>query len=59
VLGNRAPEIDGQGGLTAVAALLGVYESARLGRAVTMDELLDGTVSGYQDELDRAMGLQP
>ncbi len=57
VLGNRRPEIDGHGGLTAVAALLGVYESGRLGRAVTMDELLDGTVSGYQDELDRSMGL--
>ncbi|HEX3348825.1 MAG TPA: Gfo/Idh/MocA family oxidoreductase [Acetobacteraceae bacterium] len=57
VLGNRAPEIDGDGGLTAVAALLGIYESGLLGRAVTMDEVLDGRVSGYQDELDRALGL--
>jgi predicted dehydrogenase len=57
VLGNHPPEIDGHGGLTAVAALLGVYESGRLGRAVTMDEMLSGAVSGYQDELDRGMGL--
>ena len=57
VLAGGKPEIDGHGGLTAVAALLGIYESGRLGRAVGMDELLDGGVSGYQDELDRAMGL--
>jgi len=57
VLGGHKPEIDGTGGLTAVAALLGIYESGLLGRAVTMDELLDGSVSGYQDELDRSMGL--
>ena len=57
VLGNRPPEIDGDGGLTAVAALLGVYESGRLGRAVTMEEMLDGSVSSYQDELDHALGL--
>ena len=57
VLGNGAPEVDGTGGLTAVAALLGAYESGRLGRAVTMDEMLSGRVSAYQDELDHAMGL--
>jgi predicted dehydrogenase len=57
VLGNKAPEVDGQEGLTAVAALLAVYESGRLGRSVAISELLDGTVSGYQDELDRAMAL--
>ena len=55
VLGNRSPEVDGQGGLTAVAALLGVYESSLLGRAVTMEEMLSGTVSAYQDELDNAL----
>jgi len=55
VLGNRSPEVDGQAGLTAVAALLGVYESGLLGRAVTMEEMLSGTVSAYQDELDNAL----
>ncbi len=57
VLANHAPEIDGMGGLTAVAALLAAYESGRLGRAVTMAEMLSGAVSGYQDELDEALGL--
>jgi predicted dehydrogenase len=46
------PEVDGTDGMAAVAALLGVYESGRLGRTVTMDELLGGSVSGYQDELE-------
>jgi predicted dehydrogenase len=57
VLGNAAPEVDGHGGMTALAAMLGIYESTRLGRPVAMEELLDGTVSGYQDELDRSAGL--
>jgi len=52
VLGDRAPEVDGEAGMTAVAALLGVYESGLLGRAVTMEEMLSGSVSAYQDELD-------
>jgi len=43
--------------MTALAAMLGIFESSRLGRAVTMEELLDGSVSGYQDELDRSAGL--
>ena len=54
---DRAPEMDGIGGLTAVAALLAAYESGRLGRAVTMAEMLSGAVSGYQDEIDEALGL--
>jgi len=57
VLGNHAPEVDGHGGMTALAAMLGIFESNRLGRAVTMDELLDNRVSGYQDDLDRTAGL--
>jgi predicted dehydrogenase len=57
VLSGRAPEVDGQGGLAAVAALLGAYESGLAGRAVTMQELLSGAVSAYQEPLDRAMGL--
>jgi predicted dehydrogenase len=57
VLGNHAPEVDGHGGMTALAAMLGIFESNRLGREVTMDELLDSSVSGYQDDLDRSAGL--
>jgi predicted dehydrogenase len=57
VLNKSVPEIDGHGGLTALAAVLAVFESNKLGRPVTMDEVLSGAVSGWQDDLDRGMGL--
>lgn len=57
VSSSRRPEVDGRGGLIAVAAVLGVYESMLAGRPVTMDEVLDGRASAYQDPLDRAAGL--
>lgn len=56
---GRPPEVDGMGGLTAVASVLAVYESGLAGRAVTMDEILAGKVSAYQDEIDASLGLLP
>ena len=55
--GDRPPEVDGLGGMKAVAAVVGAYESAALGRAVTMDEMLSGTVDTYQREIDISLGL--
>ncbi len=57
VLQGRAPEVDGRDGMIAVAAILGAYESAAIGRAVEMDELLSGAVRRYQEEIDEALGL--
>ncbi len=57
IIDGRSPEIDGTGGLTAVAALLGVYESCLAGRSIAMQELLSGAVSAYQDDIDRSLGL--
>lgn len=57
VLEGRAPEVDGRDGMIAVAAILGAYESAALGRAVKMEELLSGSVRAYQEEIDDALGL--
>jgi predicted dehydrogenase len=54
---GRAAEVDGWAGTTAVAAVLAAYESDRLGRSVSMAEVLDGSVSGYQDEIDAGLGL--
>jgi predicted dehydrogenase len=54
---GRAPEVDGYLGMTAVAAIYAAYESAWLGRSVSMDEVLSGAVAGYQEEIDRALGL--
>jgi predicted dehydrogenase len=59
ILTGRAPEVDGHTGMTAVAAVLGAYESGLLDRPVTMEEVLSGTVSAYQDEIDMALGLLP
>ena len=56
---GRPPEVDGEGGLTAVASVLAAYESGVAGRAVTMDEVLSGRISAYQDEIDADLGLLP
>jgi predicted dehydrogenase len=51
------PEVDGRDGMLAVAAVLAAYESDLAGRSVRMDEVLDSTVSAYQDDIDTALGL--
>jgi len=57
ILTGRAPEVDGHRGMTALAAVLGVYESALAGRAVSMDEVLAGEVREYQQDIDEALAL--
>jgi predicted dehydrogenase len=57
VLKGGTPEVDGYLGMTAVAAILGAYESALAGRSVTMEEVLSGKVRAYQEEIDDALGL--
>jgi len=59
ILTGRKPEVDGHAGMTAVAAVVGAYESGVLDRQVTMDEVLSGAVSAYQDEINAALGLLP
>ena len=57
ILTGEPPEVDGEGGLKAVAAVLGAYESAVAGRSLRLEEVLSGAVSAYQDEIDEALGL--
>lgn len=59
IMEGRPPEVDGEGGLTAVASVLAAYESGIAGRAVSMDEVLSSEVSTYQDEIDADLGLLP
>ena len=40
-----------------IASVLAAYESGIAGRAVSMDEVLDGRISAYQDEIDADLGL--
>ena len=57
ILQGGRPEVDGLHGTTAVAAVLGAYESALAGRAVSIRELLSGEVRAYQEDIDEALGL--
>ena len=57
ILTGRQPEVDGYLGMTAVAAILGAYESASAGRTVSMAEVLSEEVNAYQHDIDVALGL--
>lgn len=52
VLDARAPEVDGIGGLRALAVVHAGFESGVLGRAVSVEEVLDGSAHAYQDDID-------
>jgi hypothetical protein len=43
--------------LTDLATAYAVIESSVAGRPLTVDEVADGTVSTYQDEIDAHYGL--
>jgi predicted dehydrogenase len=51
IAGDRQPEVDGMGGLRALAVSYGLIESDRLGRSVNMAELLSGKPMPYQQEI--------
>jgi len=46
------PETDGTVGLEDLAAAFAIIESSHLGRAVTLDELINGEVAQYQQEIN-------
>ncbi len=52
-----SPEVDGVGGLDAVAAVYAFFESSALGRAVTFEEVASGAVASYQHDINAALGL--
>ena len=54
---DRAPVVDHERGLEVEAACYAVAESHFLGREVTVAEVLDGSVSGFQDPIDAGLGL--
>jgi predicted dehydrogenase len=54
---GRDPEASGYEGLLDLAAAFGICESAVLGRAVSVDEVLDGRVAAYQSDINRYYGL--
>jgi predicted dehydrogenase len=58
VADGRAPEVDGVGGLRAVAAVWGIAESRELGTSVRIDDVADGRISAAQDDIDEGIGLR-
>ena len=54
---SRAPEVDGLGGLLAVAAVWAIAESRERRGPVRIAEVADGTVSAAQDPVDATIGL--
>jgi predicted dehydrogenase len=51
------PEVTLEEGRRDLALTYAPFESGLLGRAVSLDELLSGTVSRYQDDIDARLGL--
>jgi predicted dehydrogenase len=51
------PETSGREGLHDLACAFAMLESSLLGRRVTLQEMLAGDVSGYQDEIDAHYGF--
>ena len=54
---GTGPEVDGEGGMKAVAAIVGAYESALAKRSVSMESVLSGEVQEYQADIDAVLGL--
>ncbi len=57
IRGGQPPEVNGEEGRAAVALVYAAFESDRLGRAVSLAEVLAGEADLYQRELDERLGL--
>jgi predicted dehydrogenase len=57
IVQRRPPEVDGLGGLLAVAGVWALAESRGAGGFVKIADVADGTISAVQDPIDRAIGL--
>lgn len=52
VLDGRQPEVDGMGGLRALAIVLAGFESGIVGEAVSVADILSRAQHAYQDDVD-------
>ncbi len=52
ILEDREPEVNGEDGLRSLALMYGFMETERAGRVATAQELIDGVVAAYQDEIE-------
>ncbi|MDA0232208.1 MAG: Gfo/Idh/MocA family oxidoreductase [Chloroflexi bacterium] len=51
------PEVGPQEGMAALALAYGVMESGEAGVPVSVDDVVSGAVSKFQDDIDRTMGI--
>ncbi|HEX3488552.1 MAG TPA: Gfo/Idh/MocA family oxidoreductase [Streptosporangiaceae bacterium] len=59
VRAGQPVEVDGRGGLAAVAGVWALAESQHLGQAVAVADVASGTIRGAQAHLDSLLGFQP
>jgi predicted dehydrogenase len=57
IAAGRDPEASGQEGLVDLAAAFAICESNALGRPVSVDRVLDGSIADYQAAIDRHYGF--
>jgi predicted dehydrogenase len=57
ILKGRLPEVDLMAAARSVALPYAMLESSKIGRAVTMREVMNEEVAAYQDEINRSIGL--
>ena len=57
VADGGSPEVGSNEGMAALALAYGVMESGETNQAVSIDDVLSGAVSGFQDDIDRAAGI--
>jgi predicted dehydrogenase len=54
---GKEPEVSGEEGRADVALTYAPFEAGRLGRVVTLEDMLDGSADAYQREIDERTGL--
>lgn len=57
ILKGRSPSVNSYQAARSVGLIYAMLESARLGRSVTMDEIMNEKVTTYQDEINDIIGL--
>jgi predicted dehydrogenase len=57
ILKGRPTEVDLVAAVRSVALPYAMLESSKIGRAVTMKEVMNEEVAAYQDEINRSIGL--
>ena len=57
ILTGREPEVPGEVGLKAVALSYAILESGQLGEPVSLADVVEDRVNGYQQEINESVGL--